>query len=33
VYLPDGRYTVSVALGDENAVFQHLTLKAVGTMT
>lgn len=33
VYLPDGRYTVTVVLGDETAVFQHLALKAVGTMT
>jgi hypothetical protein len=33
VYLPDGRYTVSVALGDETAVFPHLALEAVGTTT
>jgi hypothetical protein len=33
VYLPDGRYTVSVALGDETVVFPRLALEAVGTTT
>jgi hypothetical protein len=33
VYLPDGRYTVTVVLGEETAVFQHVPLKAVETIT